>query len=113
MVSLSWDGLLVGGHDPGPAAQVGHLRTIGSDPAFGPRSPGWTTSEPGPLTTGATLVVVAAVAASATPASAGYHASGVNVGMADGSVRFIRDSVSIQTWRTLGTRSDGQVLSDY
>ncbi len=62
---------------------------------------------------GATLAVVAAVATSATPASAGYHSSGVNVGMADGSVRFIHDSVSIQTWRTLGTRSDGQVLSDY
>jgi prepilin-type processing-associated H-X9-DG protein len=68
-------------------------------------------------TIGATLAVVAAVAASATPASAGGqgHAGGVNVGMADGSVRFIRDStLSIQTWRALGTRAGGEVLSsDY
>jgi prepilin-type processing-associated H-X9-DG protein len=64
---------------------------------------------------GATLVVVAAVAASATPASAGGHAGGVNVGMADGSVRFIRDSTSsIQTLRALVSRAGGEVLSsDY
>lgn len=66
-------------------------------------------------TIGATLVVVAAVAASATPASAGCNAGAVNVGMADGSVRFIGDStLSVQTWRAIGTRAGGEVLSsDY
>ena len=66
-------------------------------------------------TIGATLAVVAAVAASATPASAGGHAGGVNFVLGDGSVRFMSDStLSIQTWRALGTRADGEVLSsDY
>ena len=66
-------------------------------------------------TIGATLVVVTAVAASAAPASAGYHVGAVNVGMADGSVRFIRDStLSVQTWRAIGTRAGGEVVSlDY
>jgi prepilin-type processing-associated H-X9-DG protein len=65
-------------------------------------------------TVGATLAVVAAVAASGTPASVSGHAGGVNVGMADGSVRFISDSTSLQTWRALGTHSGGEVVSsDY
>ncbi|WP_337175285.1 DUF1559 domain-containing protein [Paludisphaera sp.] len=39
------------------------------------------------------------------------HAGGVNVGMADGSVRFIKDSISPQTWWALGTRAGGEVIS--
>jgi hypothetical protein len=35
----------------------------------------------------------------------------VNVAMADGSVRFIKDSVSYPTWWALGTRANGEVLS--
>jgi len=31
--------------------------------------------------------------------------------MADGSVRFVKTSVSIPTWRALGTRNGGEVLS--
>jgi hypothetical protein len=31
--------------------------------------------------------------------------------MADGSVRFIKDSVAVQTWLALATRSRGEVLS--
>jgi hypothetical protein len=31
--------------------------------------------------------------------------------MADGSVRFIKDSVNIQTWMALGTKSNGEVFS--
>jgi prepilin-type N-terminal cleavage/methylation domain-containing protein/prepilin-type processing-associated H-X9-DG protein len=47
------------------------------------------------------------------PASSG-HAHGVNVVLCDGSVRFVGNSVSIATWRGLGTRAGGEVLgSDY
>ena len=39
-----------------------------------------------------------------------YHPGGVNVGMADGSVKFIKDSVSRNTWWSLGTKSNGEVI---
>jgi prepilin-type N-terminal cleavage/methylation domain-containing protein/prepilin-type processing-associated H-X9-DG protein len=39
------------------------------------------------------------------------HAGGVNVMMADGSVRFIKDSINMQTWWALGTRAGGEVIS--
>jgi len=39
------------------------------------------------------------------------HPGGVNVAMTDGSVRFIKDSISIPTWYALATRSGGEVLS--
>jgi prepilin-type N-terminal cleavage/methylation domain-containing protein/prepilin-type processing-associated H-X9-DG protein len=39
------------------------------------------------------------------------HSGGVNVLMTDGSVRFIKDSVSIQVWWALGTVSNGEVIS--
>ncbi len=46
----------------------------------------------------------------ATSASSN-HPGGVNVAMGDGSVRFIKDSVSFQTWWALGTRNGGEVVS--
>ena len=39
------------------------------------------------------------------------HAGGVNMTMADGSVRFIKNSINILSWRALGTRNGGEVLS--
>jgi prepilin-type processing-associated H-X9-DG protein len=39
------------------------------------------------------------------------HPAGVNVLFGDGSVKFIKDSVSLLTWRALGTRNGGEVLS--
>ncbi len=39
------------------------------------------------------------------------HPSGVNTLFGDGSVKFIKDSVALQTWRALGTRNGGEVLS--
>jgi len=35
----------------------------------------------------------------------------VNMCFADGSVRFIKDTVSLQTWWALGTRAGGEVVS--
>jgi prepilin-type N-terminal cleavage/methylation domain-containing protein/prepilin-type processing-associated H-X9-DG protein len=46
---------------------------------------------------------------SAPPTS--FHPGGVNVTMADGSVRFIKDSVNLSTWWALGTRDQGEVVS--
>jgi len=39
------------------------------------------------------------------------HSGGVNACMADGSVRFIKDSIAVQTWWALGTRAGGEVIS--
>jgi len=39
------------------------------------------------------------------------HSGGVNVSFADGSVRFIKDSINPMTWRALGSRSGGEVVS--
>jgi len=39
------------------------------------------------------------------------HPGGVNAAMSDGSVRFIKDSISLQTWYALATRSGGEVIS--
>jgi prepilin-type N-terminal cleavage/methylation domain-containing protein/prepilin-type processing-associated H-X9-DG protein len=40
-----------------------------------------------------------------------FHPGGVNVCMGDGSVKFVKDSVNMQTWWALGTRNRGEVLS--
>jgi prepilin-type N-terminal cleavage/methylation domain-containing protein/prepilin-type processing-associated H-X9-DG protein len=39
------------------------------------------------------------------------HPGGVNVSLADGSVRFIKNTVNLQAWRSIGTRSLGEVVS--
>jgi prepilin-type N-terminal cleavage/methylation domain-containing protein/prepilin-type processing-associated H-X9-DG protein len=39
------------------------------------------------------------------------HPGGVNLGMCDGSVRFIKDSVSLPTWWALGSRALGEIIS--
>lgn len=44
-------------------------------------------------------------------ASRSYHPGGVNTVFADGSVRFIKDSVNLATWRALGSKAGGEVIS--
>ena len=39
------------------------------------------------------------------------HPGGINVGMADGSVKFIKDTIAQDTWWALGTRAGGEVIS--
>lgn len=40
-----------------------------------------------------------------------YHAGGVSVLSGDGSVRFVRNGVSLAVWRSLGTRAEAEAIS--
>jgi hypothetical protein len=44
--------------------------------------------------------------------SRSYHTGGVNAMRMDGSVSMVRDSISLVSWRALGTRAGGEVISD-
>jgi len=39
------------------------------------------------------------------------HSGGCNVAMGDGSVRFVKSSISMQTWMAIGTRANGETVS--
>jgi prepilin-type N-terminal cleavage/methylation domain-containing protein/prepilin-type processing-associated H-X9-DG protein len=39
-----------------------------------------------------------------------YHPGGVNVGFLDGTVRFIKDSVNLQTWASIATAAGAEVV---
>ena len=41
-----------------------------------------------------------------------YHSGGVNVALMDGSVRTVNNSISLSTWRALGTRAGGDLLGN-
>jgi len=41
-------------------------------------------------------------------AASSYHTGGVNVCMADGSVRFVRQSIDFTIWQNVGTRAGGE-----
>jgi prepilin-type N-terminal cleavage/methylation domain-containing protein/prepilin-type processing-associated H-X9-DG protein len=41
------------------------------------------------------------------------HPGGVNVLLADGSVRFVRDSIALDAWRALGSRDGGEPGPDF
>lgn len=43
--------------------------------------------------------------------SSSYHSGGVNALMSDGSVKFVKDSINMQTWWALGSRAGGEVIS--
>jgi prepilin-type processing-associated H-X9-DG protein len=40
------------------------------------------------------------------------HGGGANVVFADGSVRFLRDSISLSTLQALSTRAGGEVIAE-
>jgi prepilin-type N-terminal cleavage/methylation domain-containing protein/prepilin-type processing-associated H-X9-DG protein len=40
------------------------------------------------------------------------HAGGLNFALADGSVRFVREAIPLQTYRALATRAGGEVISN-
>ncbi len=39
------------------------------------------------------------------------HPGGVNVGFCDGSVKFIKDTVSLATWAAIATKNYGEIIS--
>jgi prepilin-type N-terminal cleavage/methylation domain-containing protein/prepilin-type processing-associated H-X9-DG protein len=43
--------------------------------------------------------------------SRSYHSGGVNTLFGDGSVKFIKNSISVQIWRALGTVGGGEIVS--
>ena len=40
-----------------------------------------------------------------------FHPGGINTLLGDGSVRFIKNSINIQTWWALGTKAGGEIIS--
>jgi prepilin-type processing-associated H-X9-DG protein len=44
--------------------------------------------------------------------AASYHSGGANVCLADGSVRFVRESIDFDTWRAMGSRAGGEVVAN-
>ncbi len=49
----------------------------------------------------------------ATMAARSRHPGGVNVALCDASVRFISQTIPIQTWRALGTSQGGEVIGEF
>jgi prepilin-type N-terminal cleavage/methylation domain-containing protein/prepilin-type processing-associated H-X9-DG protein len=54
---------------------------------------------------------ISSTALAALSNSDSYHPGGVNVLMADGHVKFIKDSINYRTWWSLGTKANGEVVS--
>jgi hypothetical protein len=42
-----------------------------------------------------------------------HHAGGLNVGLADGSTRFISTRIDPKLWRQLGNRADGEIVKPF
>jgi prepilin-type N-terminal cleavage/methylation domain-containing protein/prepilin-type processing-associated H-X9-DG protein len=54
---------------------------------------------------------LAAIGPYGSASASSMHSGGVNVCFADGSVHFIKSSISLPTWWGLGTRAMGEVIS--
>ena len=45
--------------------------------------------------------------------AASHHPGGVMMALCDGSVRFVTQTINLQTWRDIGQRNDGRPTGDY
>jgi prepilin-type processing-associated H-X9-DG protein len=54
---------------------------------------------------------ISSTALAALSNSDSYHPGGVNVLLADGHVKFIKNSIGLQTWWSLGTKGNNEVIS--
>ena len=41
------------------------------------------------------------------------HPGGVNIGLGDGSARFLAETIDLETWQLLGNKSDGRVVEPF
>lgn len=46
-------------------------------------------------------------------AAGSFHSGGVNVALADGSIRFVRETIDFTVWQGLGTRANGEVPGNF
>jgi prepilin-type processing-associated H-X9-DG protein len=46
-------------------------------------------------------------------AARSFHPGGVNVALGDGSVRFVSESIELETWRALGTCAGGEIPGEF
>ncbi|WP_339730267.1 DUF1559 domain-containing protein [uncultured Gimesia sp.] len=46
-------------------------------------------------------------------AARSFHHGGVQVLLCDGAVRFVSDSIDIETWRRLGDKADGETVGEF
>jgi len=72
-----------------------HYGTPNSLPCNNPADPSW----------------LSYIGAQGSASANSNHSGGVNVCMTDGSVRFVKDSISPQTWWSVGSRRLGEVVS--
>ena len=79
-----------------------NTRVISTQAGLPPYDVNFTTSRLGLTTTQLTYVAIT---------SRSYHPGGINAAMADGSVRFFKETIALPTWRALGTRSGGEITS--
>ena len=52
-------------------------------------------------------------AAKACMTASSRHPGGLHLLLSDGSVRFVSETIDLNVWRAVGTRSDGEVIGDY
>jgi prepilin-type N-terminal cleavage/methylation domain-containing protein/prepilin-type processing-associated H-X9-DG protein len=71
----------------------------------------WTTPNTPPCNNPADPTWLSYVGPYGAASANSQHPGGVNEAFADGSVRFIKSSVSPQTWWALGSRNGGEVIS--
>jgi prepilin-type processing-associated H-X9-DG protein len=46
-------------------------------------------------------------------AARSFHPGGVNAAFGDGSVHFINDTIAVDAWRALATRTAGEIVSSF
>ncbi len=44
-------------------------------------------------------------------AASSFHPGGVNVAFMDGSVKFVKSTINRDTWRAIGTKAGGEIVS--
>jgi prepilin-type processing-associated H-X9-DG protein len=71
----------------------------------------WTTPNTAPCNNPADQTWLSYVGPYGSASANSQHPGGVNLAFADGSVRFVKSSVSPQNWWALGSRNGGEVIS--